>query len=110
MWVIARYVAGIELRTPAMGSQPAAELGVIAIVGASLFASLAGLGLLVALERFIARPRAIWTTVAVVVFLLSLGGPLSGNGIGTANRVTLMLIHLSVAAALIPLLSRTATL
>jgi hypothetical protein len=71
-------------------------------------ASLAAWGLLALLERLTAHPRTLWTAIAVLALLISLGGPLSGTGITSANRVALALMHLSVAAVLIPLLPRTA--
>jgi hypothetical protein len=70
---------------------------------ASLIASLLGWALLALLERRTDLARAIWTGVALVVVLLSLGAPLTG-GITTAAAVTLTLMHLAVAAVLITVL------
>jgi hypothetical protein len=44
--------------------------------------------------------------VAIVVVLLSLGGPLT-SGTTAAAKVTLALMHLAVAAVLIPVLRRS---
>jgi Family of unknown function (DUF6069) len=61
------------------------------------------------LERFTARPRTSWTAIAVLVGLLSLAGPLSTIASTTAaNGVSLALLHLAVAAVLIPGLAATA--
>lgn len=107
VWVV--FVAlGIDLQEPTFGAgQATRDLGAVPVVVASAVASLAGWGLLALLERFTARARAVWTVVAVVVLVLSLGGPLSAAGITTANRIALLLMHLAVGAVLIPLLSRT---
>lgn len=45
--------------------------------------------------------------MAVVVLVLSLGGPLSGAGVTLANKLWLALMHVAVGATLIPLLART---
>jgi hypothetical protein len=42
--------------------------------------------------------------------ILSLGGPLSGEGIGTANKLALVSMHLAAGAVLIPFLFRSARL
>jgi hypothetical protein len=63
-----------------------------------------------ALRRFVrptrpwrARPRTIWTAIAVLVGLLSLAGLLSTIASTTvANGLSLALMHLAVAAVLIP--------
>jgi hypothetical protein len=44
---------------------------------------------------------------SVVVLLASLGAPLSGTGVTAANRAVLTLLHLTVAAVLIPVFYRT---
>jgi hypothetical protein len=70
---------------------------------------LAGWGLLALLERFTARPRTSWTVIAVGVGLLSLAGPLSTIAPTTVtNGLSLALMHLAVAAVLIPGLAATA--
>lgn len=107
MWALARYAFGVDLRSPAMGSQASYQINVGIVIALSAVASLAGWALLAVLERVTSRPRTIWTVVAVVVFLISLGGPQSGTGISTENRLMLTLIHLVVAAVLIPTLART---
>jgi hypothetical protein len=79
------------------------------VAATSLAAALAGWGLLALLERFTARPRTSWTAIAVLVGLLSLAGPLSTIAPTTvANGLSLALMHLAVAAVLIPGLAATA--
>jgi len=100
IWSVAE-VAGMHLRQPASGSGTAAALNVGFVIAVSALAALAGWALLAVLERFTAHARAIWTTVAVVFLLLSLGGPFSGHGVSTGNRLVLGLIHLTVGAIVI---------
>jgi hypothetical protein len=59
------------------------------------------------LERFTRRARRVWVGVAIATLLLSFGGPLSGSGTSALNRAVLVLMHVAVGAALIPMLSRT---
>ncbi|MGI8875559.1 MAG: DUF6069 family protein [Egibacteraceae bacterium] len=108
LWTVAEPILGVDLREPARAAGGATRaIGPLNIVLASAVASLAGWGLLAALERLTVRARTAWTATAVVVALVSLGGPLSGAGITAANKVVLALLHIVVAAVLIPLLSRT---
>jgi hypothetical protein len=105
VYLIASAVTG-GLKTPAMGSQASASLNVGFVIFVSGFTSLVGWGLLALLEKITAKGGLIWTVVASVVLLLSLGGPMSGTGITTGNRVSLALMHLAVGAVLIPFLPR----
>lgn len=107
VWVLATVALGGAPRSPAVGStasQPIAAPWVATVVAG---VSLAAWALLAVLERFVARPRTVWTIVAGAVFVLSLAAPWQGAGISTANRIMLTLMHLTVAALLIPLLART---
>lgn len=60
------------------------------------------------LERFTPRARTIWTVTAVVVLLLSLVMPFNAGEAATSAQWSLVLMHVVVAAALIPLFARTA--
>ncbi|MDU0302901.1 DUF6069 family protein [Streptomyces sp. PAL114] len=78
------------------------DLGAAPVAVVALLASLAGWALLAALERFgVRRARAVWTGVAVAVLTVSFL-PLTGDGMDTATRTALALMHLAVAAVLIP--------
>lgn len=108
LWAVIELAFGLDLRGPTFpGGTMDVALGHVAI--GSLSISLAGWALLAALEHAVSRPRRVWTAIAVIVLLVSLGGPLSGTGVTTANRLSLVLLHLLVGATLIPLLWRTAT-
>lgn len=98
LWGIARML-GVEVNSPGMSGNAPAAIGASHVLTASAVASAAGWGLLAALERFVpTHARKIWLAVAGVVFLLSLGAPLTGPGITTANRVVLALLHVVVAS------------
>jgi Family of unknown function (DUF6069) len=108
VWVVAELVLGFELRGPVQGGSGATHDANVAVVAvAALVASLAGWASLAALERFTTRACGLWTAAALAVTKLSIAGPLSGAGIIAANQAWLALMHLSVAAVLVPLLRRT---
>jgi hypothetical protein len=107
VWTVAKVGFGVELYQPGKGSEPPVELGVGSVIFSSAIASLAGWALLAGLERFTAKARTVWAVVAGVVLIGSLGGPLSGEGLTSANRLSLVAMHLVVGAVLIPLLYRT---
>ncbi|HEX6207886.1 MAG TPA: DUF6069 family protein [Actinomycetota bacterium] len=104
-WVLIEPVAGVDLRAPGQGS-PGFDIGLVAVILTAAGAALLGWGLLAAMERWTRRPRA-WTWVALGGFLASLTGPMSGTGIPGSHRWLLALLHLVVAASLIPLMRRT---
>lgn len=105
MWLAAQ-VMGVELRSPAFGAEPVRAIGAGQVLLVSAAAVLAGWALLAGLERVTRHGRLIWRITAVAVLALSLGGPLSGTGISAATRVTLVLMHVSLAVVLVPLLPR----
>jgi hypothetical protein len=110
VWLVTDPLLGVELAAPTRpGSQQLQPITPALVAATSLVAALAGWGLLALLERFTARPRTSWTAIAVLVGLLSLAGPLSTIASTTAaNGVSLALMHLAVAAVLIPGLAATA--
>lgn len=63
-------------------------------------------GLLALLERTSARARTIWTAIALVVFVLSLLGPI-GSGVNTSSKVVLACMHIGAAATVIPLMRKS---
>jgi hypothetical protein len=69
--------------------------------------SLVGWAVLATLERLTPHARRIWLVLALVALAASLAMPLSGTGVGAAHRALLVLMHLAVAAVLIPVLHRT---
>jgi Family of unknown function (DUF6069) len=99
VWAIAVPLLGIHLLVR-FGSGPALSVGIEAVVGASLAASLLGWALLSLLERHARRARTIWSRIAIVALLVSLILPLSA-GADISTKVALALMHLAVAAVLI---------
>jgi Family of unknown function (DUF6069) len=109
VWLVTDPLLGVDLAAPTRpGAKQLLSITPALVAGASLAAALAGWGLLALLERFTARPRTSWTAIAVLVGLLSLAGPLSTIASTTvANGLSLALMHLAVAAVLIPILAGT---
>ncbi|KAB1927978.1 hypothetical protein F8271_29240 [Micromonospora sp. ALFpr18c] len=104
VWLIAK-AAGAELKVD-QGSGPQ-DVSVFAVVLTAVFAGLFGWALLALLEKFTARAKAIWTTVAVVVLLISLVLPLLVDAT-TGTKVALVLMHLTVGAIVIQLFRKDA--
>lgn len=108
-WTVIEGIAGFDLQAPAFDDSSASQdVGLGEAIISSLVAGLAAWGLLALLERYVSQARRIWTALAVTGLVLSLGGPLSGTGIDSTNRSLLVLLHLIVAAVLIPFFYRTA--
>ena len=105
VWVIEVPFLGIRLVTQ-FGNAAPQGVGVGAVVLSSLAGSLAGWGLLAILERRFARARTIWTVIAIAVLLASFSIPISA-GTTTTAKGALAMMHLAVAAVLIPTLRRT---
>src|SRR5579862_3747140 len=80
-WTVITRVGGVDLRAPVFGgSASGSAVGLGQVVAASGLASLAAWGVLAVLRRRTRHARPAWLATAVLVFLLSLGGPLSGTG------------------------------
>lgn len=109
VWLVTDPLLGIDLAGPTRpGSQELMSITPALVAGTSLVVALAGWALLALLERFTARARTIWTAIAVLFALLSLAGPLSAlASTSAANALALALMHLAVAAVLIPMLAGT---
>ncbi|MER6999993.1 DUF6069 family protein [Streptomyces sp. NPDC000410] len=100
MWLVTDPLLGHRLRI-ADGEQTL-DIGAVPVAVVALLASLFGWGLLAVLERFWARrARAIWTGVAGALLAVSFL-PFIGDGMDGGTRVSLALMHLAVAAVLIP--------
>nr|ADG86332.1 hypothetical protein [Streptomyces sp. SANK 61196] len=109
IWIVARAVLDIDLRTPdGPGSTTTTALPFVNVVVATAVVSLLGWGLLTVLERFTSRARPVWSAAATAVLVLSLFAPLFAEGLTTGNRITLVLLHLTVGAILIPAFRREA--
>jgi hypothetical protein len=105
IWSLAELVFGLDIRTPALGGIPEpTPIGGFEVLVVSGSLSVAAWALLALLERLTIRARKLWAVIAIVALMLSLATPLSGTGITAANRLVLLLIHVSVGAVLIPTL------
>jgi hypothetical protein len=109
VWGLSALVFGINVQQPAFGTGPPQDLTAGPIVVASLVAGLAAWLALAVLERLTRHARAAWVALATLVLAASLEAPLSGRGIDEQSRLVLTLLHLTVGALLIVLLSRTST-
>lgn len=108
VWLIAKPLLGIALTLPMAGGAQTMEVGWGSVLVISLVASLAGWGLLAILERFTPRARVTWIVFGSVALLLSFAGPgLAASAASGATRVALAIMHMVVAAVLIPSLART---
>jgi hypothetical protein len=105
VWVVAVPLLGLHLIVR-FGNGSPESIGVDFVVGASVLASLLGWALLALLETRTARARTIWTVLAIAALLVSLSLPVSA-GVTTATKAALALMHVAVAAALIPTLRRS---
>jgi len=110
VWLIATVGFGEQLYQPGFGGSAPQELSIWLVAAVAGIAALAAAGVLALIERINRRPAQVWFVVSTAVLILSLGGPLSGEGIGTANKLALVSMHLAAGAVLIPLLYRSARL
>jgi hypothetical protein len=77
------------------------------VIGVTLAASLLGWLLLAQLERRTPHARLLWTTISLVALAVSLALPLAAAT--TSSAVTgLIVMHLTVGAAVIPVMAHTA--
>lgn len=81
-------------------------IGFVPVIVVTALAGLIAAGLLALLERATSRAKTIWTAIALVIFALSLLGPL-GSGVDTASKVVLTLLHVGAAATIISLMRRS---
>jgi lysylphosphatidylglycerol synthetase-like protein (DUF2156 family) len=106
IWLLAVPLLDNRLRVPGRPGQEPLEVGLPPVIVIALAAALSGWALLAALERLTRRARATWTIAAVVALALSfvlLADPATPAHV----RIWLGLMHLAVAAVLIPALRRT---
>lgn len=104
LWAILAPLAGTTLEAQQGTTM---HIGAAQVFFASAAMAFAGWGLLAILERRTFNARNVWTVVAVIACVLSLGSPLL-NGIGVGAKLGLASLHLVVGAAVILGLRRTA--
>jgi predicted permease len=107
IWLVTVPLLGVDLQVAQPSGRPPARITLPLVIVTALAASLAGWGVLALLERRTRQARTIWTATAVVALVGSFA-PLLAPGTPTTSRVVLGLMHLTVAAILIPSLARGA--
>ena len=108
VWSLAEFALGIHLQAPAGAGYPEpVDIGPLTVAVATAVLSLLGWGVLAVLEQLTPNARRIWLLVALVALAVSLAMPLTGFGVSLANRAVLVLLHMAVAAVLVPALYRT---
>ena len=103
-YVVAR-LAGTDFKLTDPGKTEAHQLILPEIVAFTLFFSLLGWGTLALLERFTRAATTIWSVAAGSVLVLSFV-PIALEQATTSTKVMLTVIHIAVAAALVPLVRR----
>lgn len=98
VWLVAVPAAGVDLVAKPVGGSTT-HVTFAAVLGATAVVGLVGLGLLVLLERRSSKGLRIWTIIAAIVLIGSLGNPLGGASTGA--KVVLFVLHLVVGAVLI---------
>ena len=105
-WIAEVPLLGIHLNYR-FGAGHIQTIEVGQVVGVTVAASLLGWLLLALLERRTPRARLLWTTVALAALAASLALPLA---VATTSSAVagLIAMHLTVGAAVIPAMARTA--
>jgi hypothetical protein len=103
-WTFTDGIGGIDLAVhQGNGTQP---IGPAAVAATTLIVGFLAWGLLAVLERRVQRPVRTWRIIALVVFVLSLAGPL-GSGADLSSKLILTGMHMLVALILIPNLTKS---
>jgi hypothetical protein len=103
LWTAAQLF-DIEMRVDPGNDQPAQVVSLPLVAVVTLAVSLLAWGVRALLERLTRRATAVWTVLAVIVLLASILPPLGVEATG-ATKAILMLMHVAVAAVLIPALN-----
>ncbi|MBO8186382.1 DUF6069 family protein [Streptomyces spirodelae] len=107
VWLAAK-AAGADMEVT-MHGQPTMRVGLPLVLIAALLANLAGWSALLLLRRVTSRSRAAWTVLSGIVLLVSFAPVISARA-STGTTLALAVMHLVVAAVLVPGLRRaTAT-
>jgi hypothetical protein len=100
---LAAHALGTNFRLA--DSQGVAVVDLPLTIGFTIIFSLLGWGTLALLEHYTRRARTIWSLLATAVLLLSIV-PIFLEEATSGTKIALSLIHLAVAAVLIPMLRR----
>ncbi len=105
-WIVEVPLLGIHL-TFRFGTGHIQTISAGQVIGVAVAAALLGWLLLALLERRTPRARSLWTTIALVALAVSLALPLAA-ATTTSAAAGLVVMHLTVGAAVIPAMAHTA--
>lgn len=105
-WTVEVPLLGIHLNVR-FGPGHIQTISIGQVIGVTVAASLFGWLLLALLERRTPQARVLWTTIALVALAASLALPLA-FATTTSAIAGLIVLHVTVGAAVIPALARTA--
>ncbi len=104
LWTVAQ-IFDIEMRVDPGNGQPPQVVSLPLTAAVTLAVSLLAWGVRALLGRLTHRAAAVWTVLAVIVLLASFLPLLGAEATGAAKAI-LTLMHVAVAAVLIPALGR----
>ena len=104
-WIVEVPLLGIHL-TFRFGTGHIQTISAGQVIGVAVAAALLGWLLLALLERRTPRARSLWTTIALVALAVSLALPLAA-ATTTSAAAGLVVMHLTVGAAVIPAMAHT---
>ena len=105
-WIVEVPLLGIHLNVR-FGAGHTQTIAIGQVIGVTVAASLLGWLLLAVLERHTPRARLLWTTIALAALAASLALPLAA-ATTTSAVVGLVVMHVTVGAAVIPAMAHTA--
>ena len=105
-WIVEVPLLGIHLNFR-FGTGHIQTIAVGQVIGVTVAASLLGWLLLAQLERRTPHARLLWTTIALAALAASLALPLA-VATTTSAAAGLIVLHLTVGAAVIPVMAHTA--
>jgi hypothetical protein len=105
-WIVEVPLLGIHLNFR-FGAGHTQTIAIGQVIGVTVAASLLGWLLLALLERRTPQARLLWTTIALAALAASLALPLAA-ATTTSATIGLIVMHLTVAAAVIPAMAHTA--
>jgi predicted permease len=105
-WTVEVPLLGIHL-TYRFGSGHIQTIAAGQVIGVTVAAALLGWLLLALLERRTPGARSLWTAIALAALAASLALPLAA-ATTTSAAAALVVMHLTVGAAVIPAMARTA--
>jgi hypothetical protein len=107
VWVVAKYAFDAAMQARQLGGTGPVDITAFNVIFSALLGALVGWALLAILERSVQRARTIWTWIAIAGTVLSFASPLVAQDATTGTKIALLLMHVAVAAVVIPVFART---